>query len=52
MLCAVEAVRFGGVGCMDESISAAPETEVWALLPCFDIMRNEDAISDAVVEML
>ena len=40
------------MGAMDERMSAAPETEVCALLPCFDMSRKEEAIKEAVVLML
>ena len=52
MFSAFEAKRFGGVGVIEDKISAAPETDVCALLPCFDISSKEEAIKDAVVLML
>ena len=52
MFCALEAVRLGGVGRMEERISAAPETEVCARFPCLDIKSREEAMSEAVVLIL
>ena len=52
MFSAFEASRFGGVGVTEERMSAAPETDVWALLPCLDIRRREEARREAVVLML
>ncbi len=52
MFCALEAVRLGGVGSIEERMSAAPETEVCARLPCLDIKSRDEAMSEAVVLML
>ncbi len=52
MFCALEAVRLGGVGCMEERMSAAPETEVCARLPCLEIKSSDEAMSEAVVLIL
>ena len=52
MFWALEAIRLGGVGCIEERMSAAPETDVWARLPCLDIRSREEAMSEAVVLML
>ena len=52
MFCAFEAVKLGGIGCIEERMSAAPETEVCARLPCLDIKSREEAMSEAVVLIL
>ena len=52
MFCALEAVKFGGSGRMEERMSAAPETEVCARLPCLDIISKAEAMSEAVVLIL
>ena len=52
MFCALEAVRLGGVGCMEERMSAAPEIDVCARLPCLDIKSKEEAMREAVVLIL
>lgn len=46
------AVMTGGLGGAHDNRSAEPERDVEALLPCFAIMRRDEARIDEVVLML